>query len=386
MKYKDIENIFKILRKKSKEKIIKNHKKEIISKFKEIDLFSDFIDENGNIIKEKLEEKNNNISNKELLIRYIYVSCVLDQGGDPKGQRLLLNYVTNELYKKNIRFLHKPQDFFDNLLIISKVIREQHSIVKLKRKDDWAKENNPNNPRPNSYSLFRIERTSSSQLTPYVLFKWGVPLMNIMKIQKKFGSLFDYVSSFPNPQDAVYKIRTDKEFGLGRAIGWKADFLFIKYIIHVFELISKKGWSKNSFEVPFDSNIGRVLFRLGYVDYFLNKKVKKKTLKKRKEGIHLEANELRNKNIKERIIPSISQIYQDLKNLVLPIDPPKTKPGFQFTINWFLNNINDPDLTIGSFDDLLMYIGTKFCKNKSPDCKNCPLNSKCAKLVDIRTD
>ena len=386
MKDEDIRDIFEILREKSKEDIIKNCKKETISKFKEINIFSDIIDKNGNITSKKLEEKNGDISNKELLTRYLYVSCVLDQGGDLEGQRLLLNYVTNELYKRDIKFLHKPQDFFDNPLIISQVIREQHSIVKSKRKDEWAKEINPDNPRPNSYSLFRIQRTPSSQLTPYVLFKWGVPLMNIMKIQEKFGSLFNYVSSFRNPQDAVDKIRTDKEFGLGRAIGWKADFLFIKYIIHVFELISKKGWTKNSFEVPFDSNIGRVLFRIGYVDYFLDEKEKNKTLRERKEGIHLEANELRNKKIKEEINPSTSKIYQDLKEIVLPIDAPKTKPGFQFTINWFLENIGDTDLTIGSFDDSLMYIGTKFCKNKSPDCENCPLNSKCSKLINIRTD
>lgn len=36
------------------------------------------------------------------------------------------------------------------------------------------------------------------------------------------------------------------------------------------------------------------------------------------------------------------------------------------------------DITVGDFDDGLMYIGTKYCYNHDePKCEDCPLNDVC---------
>ena len=114
---------------------------------------------------------------------------------------------------------------------------------------------------------------SINQVLDYGLHRWGVPLCVPLLIEKDLGKkestqpLVDYIESFISSEIASREIKNHKRYGLGSAIGDKASHLFIKLYIHTFNLSIKKkeeGWSKWSYEAPFDSNTGRVLFRTGF--------------------------------------------------------------------------------------------------------------------------
>ena len=75
-----------------------------------VTIFSD-IYENSRLKIDLLDSENDCLTYKELLTRYLYLSCVLDQGPEIGGIASLLVNVTNRLYNKGIRFLHKPSVF-----------------------------------------------------------------------------------------------------------------------------------------------------------------------------------------------------------------------------------------------------------------------------------
>jgi hypothetical protein len=62
-------------------------------------------------------------------------------------------------------------------------------------------------------------------------------------------------------------LKDDIRYGLGKAIGNKACHLYAKWFVACFALTRRTGcaWEPFSFEVPFDSNAGRVLWRTGFL-------------------------------------------------------------------------------------------------------------------------
>ncbi|HIP16748.1 MAG TPA: hypothetical protein EYG76_00365 [Methanothermococcus okinawensis] len=75
-----------------------------------------------------------------------------------------------------------------------------------------------------------------------------------------------YIESFESSEIMSRELKNHERYGLGSAIGDKACHLFVKWYIHTLNLTTREddGWDKWSFEVPFDSNAGRVLFRAGF--------------------------------------------------------------------------------------------------------------------------
>ena len=59
--------------------------------------------------------------------------------------------------------------------------------------------------------------------------------------------------------------------GMGKSIGNKACHLLVKWLIYSYKLIQSEDnkWSQNSYEIPFNSNAGRVLFMTGFFHNFL---------------------------------------------------------------------------------------------------------------------
>ncbi len=314
------------------------------------------------------------------------VSAVLDQGPDLEGVRLLLKNVVNSLYEKEVRIFHKPLDFFKELGISVDEILVKHKGIKEIRSKIWAKENKTN---PNKYNLF-TDRTN--QVLGYAVYRWGVPLCVPYLLEKditKRGEnavepLVEYIESWDSAEIMSQQVKDNERYGLGKAIGDKAGHLFAKLYIHTFGIARRKdsAFGPLSYELPFDSNAGRVLFRTGFLlncaeldDY------EKWEVIQRGKGKGGE-NYIRVTNIrgKKSSILSLSKKIMDayVKVCVEYLKVRKRRPSsieIQQVPNILLL---DTEYGIGDLDDGLIHIGTNFCYNhNNPRCEECPIKNFC---------
>ncbi|MGC8982060.1 MAG: hypothetical protein ACP5JU_03895 [Minisyncoccia bacterium] len=384
-KIKDL--IFKIA------EIGSNHKNDN-PKIDEINIFKHYFNNDTLNIDELDKDDGGPWTRRELISRYLLLSAVLDQGPDISGVRMLLRDVINSLYKREIRILHQPLQFFKELNISIEELLEKHNAIKKIRATDWARENKTN---PEKYRLFFAQQSRGivpiNQVLDYGIHRWGVPLALFYLLEKDSINnskqpFIDYLENSDNIDSAEKMSRNLKDnerYGLGSAIGDKACHLFTKWYVNTFNLTKKKndsGWSKWSFEVPFDSNAGRVLFRAGFF-LFLDdlKKYEDKNIIQKGKGknnkYYIRVTNFRGYKL------DISMFSNDFKNkytelvkkyLKLSNREPKYVQ-IQLIPNAILLNEN---YGIGDFDDGLIYIGTNFCFNHDkPKCEDCPLNDYC---------
>jgi len=355
-----------------------------------IEPFKHFFDKKGRLKTDELDIIDGAWTRREILTRYLLVNIVLDQGPDMPGVRELLKNVTNALYGKEIRIFHRPLDFFRELNISIDEILKKHNSVKGLRADIWAKVNNSN---PSKYNLFFAQSprgiVSINQVLDYGIHRWGVPLCVPLLLEKDLKEkvetiqpLVNHIEGFSSAEMAGAQIKNHERYGLGSAVGNKGCHLFIKWYIHTFGLSSKKdvGWSEWSYEVPLDSNVGRVLFRTGYFlsladleDYQSWNVIQQK----KDKSYYIRVTNIRGKKIQKDIDDEeIKKNYEDV--LLNHLKTRKRKPT-TIEIQQLLNAILvNSKFGIGDFDDGLIYIGTNFCfNNENPKCSECPLNSIC---------
>jgi hypothetical protein len=366
----------------------------LIPQIKEIEPFEYFIkDEKLN----NLDKIDGGLTRREILTRYLLLSVVLDQGPDVEGVRLLLRNVINSLYRKEIRIFHRPIDFFKEFGFSIDEILSKHNSVKKIRAEDWARENDS---KPSKYNLFFAQSQrgliSINQVLDYSVHRWGAPLCVPLLLEKdllKSGKesnqpLVDYLESFESSEIMSQQIKDHDRYGLGSAIGDKACHLFAKWYIHTFKLVKRKdvGWDKWSFELPFDSNAGRVLFRSGFLtiwadlsDYEKFNVIQKRKGKKRADGKkthYIRVTNIRGK--KSEIAFNNTDIFKKYvevcKNHLKIMSNPRSVE-IQIIPNALLLGT---DFGVGDLDDGLMYIGTNFCFNhETPECEKCPIKSLC---------
>jgi len=87
--------------------------------------------------------------------------------------------------------------------------------------------------------------------------------------KKSLQPLIDYLEAYSSAEIMSQALKRNEKFGMGSAVGDKACHLFAKIYVSILGLVKYKvddtGWTGYSYEVPFDSNAGRVLFRTGFL-------------------------------------------------------------------------------------------------------------------------
>ncbi len=348
--------------------------------------FRHYFDKNGILIKDNLSENDGLWTRREILTRFLFLQAVLDQGPDIIGIWHLLKDVTNSLYQKEVRFLHRPLDFFKEVGISVDEILQKHENIKQSRATLWAQENKST---PGKYNLFM---DNSKQVLGYAIYRWGVPLAVPYLLEKDFQkanrqsneTLVDYLESYESSEIMSQEMKDNERYGLGKAIGDKAAHLFVKWHVHTFELSRRNdiAWGKLSYELPFDSNAGRVLFHSGFLLEIASLKDYQNweviQLNAGKSGKHY----IRVTNIrgnKTQTMPIDSEVGNNHKEIITQHLKTRKRLPTNFQIqqipNAFLKNT---EYGIGHLDDGLIYIGTKFCFNhETPKCKECPINNLC---------
>lgn len=367
-----------------------------------VEFFNDYFDENESLKHDELDMMDGEFTRRELLTRYLLLNAVLDQGPDIPGVRLLLQLTTNQLYNNDIRIFHNPLDFFKYLPHVIEIIRKMHDRVRDIRAQKWARDNKS---KASKYNLMFAQSMrgliSINQVLDYSLHRWGVPLcvpymlMNTQKQEKKQTTLLEednnhalyqplvkYIENFKSAENASQQLKENKIYGLGSAIGNKACHLMMKWYIHTFKLVTKSepGWSKWAYEVPFDSNIGRVLFRSGILLKLqdIEKYSQWDVIQENngKKGNHyIRVTNIRSKKAKDEI----NKKFKD-KNIKIVKDYLQTKiRPRKIEIQHIANIILlGSDYGVGDFDDGLIYIGREFCHNHAkPKCEDCPISQYC---------
>ncbi len=362
----------------------------------EVEIFKYYFDEKNNLKTFELDIYDGKYTRREISTRYLLLNIVLDQGPDIVGVRELLKRVTNDLYRKEIRIFHKPIDFFRELNISIDELVEKNNSIKELRSKDWALENNTT---PSKYTIFfaqSLRGLVSNKVLDYAIHRWGVPLSLFYLLEKDLEKrnieskepLVDYLESYPSAEIMTNNLKDHERYGLGNAIGDKACHLFAKFYISILSLVKRKdsGWSNISYELPFDSNAGRVLFRTGVLfelaglkDYIKWEVVQRG---KGKGG----TNYIRVTNIRDKRIesPSISkEIFDDyiffIKNYLKKNERPRGIE-IQRIPNLIIYELfkQNKIYSIANFDDGLIYVGTKYCFNHDkPNCSECPIKDLC---------
>lgn len=344
---------------------------------KDIDSFQHFLNNRGEIIYSDIDKNDGKWSRREIITRYLLLSAVLDQGPDMTGVRLMVRDIVNYLYKNEIRIFHRPLDFFKEIGITVNSISDTHEIIKKIRSVDWARDNHSN---PDKYNLFM---DNCKQVLNYAIFRWGVPLSIPMLLEKDGLSLVDYLEKYSSSEIMSQELKDNERYGLGKAVGDKAAHLFAKWYVSSFAVAKnkEKSWGELSFELPMDSNAGRVLFRTGYIFHFATPKdlkdwevIQKGRGKSGKNYIRV--TNLRGKKSKiasknKKIFENYLEIYSNYLKIG---NRPRTVE-IQRIPNVLLLGT---DYGISDLDDGLMYVGTNFCFNlEEPKCEDCPLKEMC---------
>ncbi len=294
--------------------------------------------------------------------------------------------VVNNLYKKEVRIFHRPLDFFKEINISVDQIWSIHEEVKSVRSAKWAKDNQSS---PQKYNLYM---DGSKQTLNYAVFRWGVPLALPYLLDKKnecgrSTSLLDYLETYSSAEKMSNGLKDNEKFGLGKAIGDKACHLFTKWMVSTFRLARKQdelGWGEFSYEVPFDSNAGRVLWRTGYLFGLANEEeyIKKEVVQKNKGkgGKHyIRVTNMRGMAVSKNVPSDLIKIYKDIctKHLKTHKREPR-KIEIQRFQHALLSQNGDKNLTVSAFDDGLIKIGRNYCFNhENPRCEECPINRHC---------
>ncbi len=308
--------------------------------------------------KERLSE-----DEKNLLLNFLYLNVVMDQGKDPEGVKRLLIRVTNKVYNQGISFLHDPNQFFRNPRVFTEVLKEEHEKVKKVRagiRGLGAR-----------YNLF------DTKINPYTMHRWGTVMLCLKKLYEDNKTLLSFILESGRADNIAEYIRNDTEYGLGNAIGYKASRLLIKWVIHTFPIIERNDlrWGPNSYEIPLDSNVGRVFMRSGLLFLFVNENQLWESrcwIEQTNGRINLSAQRLNELRIPENT-PIENELQEILRNWGV------RKRNLIKSLNAFILKLNQKGIksTIGQLDDGFMYIGQNFCRNDKAICNKCPLNEVC---------
>ena len=354
----------------------------------EVEAFRHFFLPDGTIDYAGLDSRDGSCTRRELLLRFLVLNAVIDQGPDLAGVRALLISVTNRMYLDEIRFLHKPLMFFEALGLAIDQILEQHRSISAVRAVIWARENQSNATR---YNLFM---DNSKQALSYAVFRWGVPIALPLLLERdnkqaERGSavLVDYLESWKSAEEMSQQLKDNERYGLGKAIGDKACHLLAKWMVSSFRLSrrAEPSWGEFSFEVPYDSNAGRVLWRTGFLlkwasekDYIKHEVIQPSVGKSGTDYIRV--TNIRGMGTSEPLPHHLQPIYEDIavNHLKTHQKSPRKVEIQRIQHAYLKSTFSTTNLGVADFDEGLIHIGTQYCFNHAaPLCDKCPINSLC---------
>lgn len=360
-----------------------------------IECFASYFTDEGVLDVARLDDRDGGVTRREAILRFLLLSAVVDQGPDIEGLRAFVVQTTNRLYREETRIFHQPLDFFSRFNLAVSTLEEVHETVKRVRSGAWATANGSN------AAKYLLYMENAGQTLGYAVYRWGAPLILPyvleLRAQENGGDAATALSDYlreptlrggPSSAELMSrKIKDDPTYGLGKAIGPKAAHLFAKWAVFSYPLLRSDvdtGWGRCSFETPFDSNAGRVLYRTGFLGAWTTPAELKQwqvlQAGKGKGGkTYLRVTNLRSNG--SAIAAKSTTLQQLNKSLVR--DHLRTKKGAARKVELqhlpSALSLHDGSFSPGEIDDGLIRIGTTWCLNhERPKCSECPLRRVCS--------
>ncbi|PKN81609.1 MAG: hypothetical protein CVU47_06150 [Chloroflexi bacterium HGW-Chloroflexi-9] len=349
---------------------------------------------------DRLDEIDGGITRREVLLRFLLLSAVVDQGPDIAGIRDLVVGVTNDLYAGETRIFHDPLAFFRDFDRALASIEDIHAKVKAARAAGWAAAQGST---PSKYLLYM---ENAGQTLGYAIYRWGAPLAVALSLQKadpdSSSPLEQFLRSAKSAESMSQAIKDSGRYGLGKAIGDKAAHLFAKWAIHAYPLLrddQNRAWDAWSYEVPFDSNAGRVMYRTGFTRQWLTdaQLVAAEAIQPGR-GKNQNTSYLRVTNTRGvAVLPLgvVSELRDAYRTLCVSHLRSHAKAPVKVEFQRIPSAISllDGGMTPGEIDDGLIKVGTTWCMNTAtPNCAKCPLADVCegrqaspSLILDVRT-
>jgi hypothetical protein len=353
-----------------------------------VEPFRHFFLPDGRIDRARLDDRDGSCTRRELLLRFLILNAVMDQGPDMEGVRGLLIGVTNEMYFNEVRFLHKPLSFFEELGLAIDQILDKHESIKEVRAAVWAAENQSSATR---YNLFM---DNSKQALNYAVFRWGVPIALPLLLERDSEDeehrptvLLDYLESWESAEEMSKQLKNHERYGLGKSIGDKACHLFAKWMVSSFHLSrrAEPSWGDFSYEVPYDSNVGRVLWRTGFLLRLASEEeYRRAAVVQKREGKpdYIRVTNIREmRTIERETLPNhLWPEYQEIavNHLKSHKRYPQSVKIHRVQHAYLKSSFPTTGLGVADFDDGLIHIGTTYCFNHDkPICNKCPIRELC---------
>lgn len=370
---------------------------------KSIEFMRPYLDAAGEVDVSRLDDRDGGITRREAILRYLVLCAVIDQGPDIEGVRLFSARVINDLYRREVRLFHSPLKFFQEFNIAVDEIVTAHDHVKGLRKDAWAKANGAKNA-----GRYLLYLDNAKQALGYAVYRWGAPLILPWLLAKDAehagGDTHDvlhrYLRSCAGKRRASAEVmshvlKDHERYGLGKAIGDKAAHLFAKWCVHSYPLLASETdarWGPWSFEIPFDSNAGRVLYRTGFIsDWATDTELVQWGVlqpgKGKLGGAHMRVTNLREQpssiaGANEGVRAAHDVISIDHLGIRTKAMKHVSMQRIPSALSIVLKQLQTSARTLatpGAIDDGLIKVGTTWCFNlKAPQCVECLLRPVCA--------
>jgi len=328
---------------------------------------------------------------KDAILRFYLAKTIGDQGSDTLGLHIFYKNFFDNCAKENINFLTTLDmnnlfgDYNKIFKCLDRAIKDTENTMLPNGctvSEYWHKRNKTTK----KYDLLRTDKTSSSSHLNFIN-RVIIPVLTLVTVLKQRNfTLKEYVETYPSAHIAIQKIKNDKELGLSSSVGIKALTVFVKNCIK-YNLVDNngEGWTQNSYDIPIDGNVARVLHAIGFLKGCIDddlliggaKKGKEYVFTYKKEKMYIRATKLRKINCLNKFINDF-YFYREYidahKNYLCKGNGTPRTIKFPTILNALLISTK---YNIEDLNQVLMYIGMHFCINKHPRCSECPIKNEC---------
>ena len=216
---------------------------------------------------------NQQITHREVLLRYLLGKAIVDQGSDTPGIQQWYEIVVRECYTLGIQFIHHPEHFVQRYAEVLEIAHSAANQVTEERAENWA--NLQPNRKSGLYTPFNVDGMRGGKYTHWFTSSRLFPAI-LMSSTVQGGLtqiIFGEGPENERPLDMARKrLRNHHKFGLGYGIGDKAADLFVKWSVGCLNLTppEMRDWEPTEAVIPMDQRIGRVMMRCGFMEEFFD--------------------------------------------------------------------------------------------------------------------
>ena len=343
-------------------------------------------------------QRDRQVTNREVLLRYALSRAIVDQGTDFLGVEMWHRLLIERCYAAGIPILHAPLTLVDRYSDVLDIADGARVEVTAARADVWAAAS-PNR-KAGSYTPFNVDGLRggtqahwflSARFFPALLLAHAAPggLTEVL-----FGGL-----QGESLLEASRRIRNDTRIGLGHCIGDKATDLFVKWAVGTLRLQpAGHRWTPMDVPIPMDQRIGRVMMRSGFMDEFFNTAELMRSygaMWADETGWGLPADDAAlpeapyflkvmefRRNARATRRPEAAAWLASAWAAIRDGRPPVWPPQTVVTMLCEAAARDGIEVTPVTLDDAFMAIAENRCTDRDPMCNECPLSEVCQAHTD----